>query len=55
MNKVRFKLLTAILIFMAIGTAVSAQSEALPAPGLDVVGHGYNVFGKYAEMESIIV
>ena len=54
MKKTPIIFITAVLMMLATGLMVSAQSAPLPAPGLDVVGRGYNVFGKYAEMESIM-
>jgi len=42
--------LFALLLFIG-GTSANASSETL-APGLDVLGYGYNVFGEYADQAS---
>ena len=43
-------------IFLAVLTVIFLSGNLLSqqkAPGLDILGYGYNVFGKYADQESI--
>jgi len=45
-----FKKITAIIAVFFYLSAAQAQNEL--APGLDIIGYGYNVFGKFADNES---
>ena len=44
-------LLFVVAVFLAQLNPAKAQNEL--APGLDIVGYGYNIFGKFADNESL--
>jgi hypothetical protein len=48
--KIRFTLLVMAAMLIQL-TTTKAQNQL--APGLDIVGYGYNIFGKFADNESL--
>lgn len=52
MKSVRWLFILLLLLAAGFLTAQTKSGEILQSPGLDVVGFGYDVFGRYADMNS---